>query len=717
MNKNKLLKVEKNAFKHNLPLLNSLLLDENFLDGLDESNYVGLASVVYLEINNNQIKILNSQFLNNFELLSEFHLSHNDLRHIDPFSFKRTNYLSTLSLDFNRLSHLVENVFFNLKKLKFLYLNENEVVSIDGLKSNLNFLINLEFIDLASNQIENINEKDFNFSLKLKNINLNYNKIKFIHASTFLQLSFLDTLKMAKTQMNILNLTRLQFHTFSKFIELDLSFNQIEMWNQSRISKSIQRLKLENVQFVNNLTFDFFLNKILLAEIDLSKNNFDFKILNVLSKLERLVLRNVNLESMTQIDFQNFPQLSYLDLSFNKLTDLKWESFKNLLKLVHLDLSYNQISFIESQVFIGLDSRVQVSKWIRLDYLNLEHNQIANLDNFILSSSNGVEILVLSNNLLAQAPYFYDVGSLNEVYLSRNKFLNLGQSLFSAFAYNLKTINLNTNEIGFIKSDLFFNLKKLQNLSLAQNSLTKVEASYFINLNRLEYLNLSQNLIEIIEMNSFQNLNRLLTLDLSFNRLKLLKNELFYGLNELTNLYLMNNSRHFYLENRTFSPILNTISNIYLDFSIINEFKCLFMISIERLIRRRISNKYIFYKSINLISNFNNDTLNWKQFCAVKFQLFQFNFHLNLKTDLDFQHFFDVCNLFLINKSNSYEINLKNCNLLNSQKIEDILTVEDSFNFLSFKVLTNFMYLFTMIMLLTLFIPMFFVIVCIKNLR
>ena len=186
---------------------------------------------------------------------------------------------------------------------------------------------------------------------------------------------------------------------------------------------------------------------------------------------------------------------------------------------------------------------------------------------------------------------------------------------------------MNTNEIGFIKSDLFFNLKKLQNLSLAQNSLTKVEASYFINLNRLEYLNLSQNLIENIEMNSFQNLNRLLTLDLSFNRLKLLKNELFYGLNELTNLYLMNNSRHFYLEYRSFSPILNTISNIYLDFSIINEFKCLFMISIERLIRRRISNKYIFYKSINLISNFNNDTLNWKQFCAVKFQLFQFNFH------------------------------------------------------------------------------------------
>ena len=127
--------------------------------------------------------------------------------------------------------------------------------------------------------------------------------------------------------------------------------------------------------------------------------------------------------------------------------------------------------------------------------------------------------------------------------------------------------------------------------------------------------------------------------------------------------------------------------------------------------------KISFYKSINLISNFNNDTLNWKQFCAVKFQLFQFNFHLNLKTDLDFQHFFDVCNLFLINKTNSYEINLKNCTLLNSQNINDSLTVEDSFNFLSFKVLTNFMYLLTMIMLLTLFIPMFFVIVCIKDLR
>ena len=91
-----------------------------------------------------------------------------------------------------------------------------------------------------------------------------------------------------------------------------------------------------------------------------------------MTNIEILVLRNVELESMEQIQFQNFLKLKKLDLSFNNLTRLKYDSFKNLKMLEYLDLSFNQIDFIDGRIFGDWGD----SKEKSLKYLNLESNKI-----------------------------------------------------------------------------------------------------------------------------------------------------------------------------------------------------------------------------------------------------------------------------------------------------------------------------------------------------
>ena len=88
------------------------------------------------------------------------------------------------------------------------------------------------------------------------------------------------------------------------------------------------------------------------------------------------------------------------------------------------------------------------------------------------------------------------------------------------------------------------------------------------------------------------------------------------------------------------------------------------MNEMERDVQRNVSNKYIFYKSINLITNdfnLNDESFNMK--CDLMFHLFQFKIHYNLKTDSENDLFFDLCQRVLIEKENNFNHNKRRCDL------------------------------------------------------
>ena len=353
----------------------------------------------------------------------------------------------------------------------------------------------------------------------------------------------------------------------------------------------------------SNFSFGWFLNKNI-KEVDFSYNDLSgkFAMFESLTHVEKIKLRKVSLQSMEQISFAKYLNLVYLDLSFNNLTRLIFESFKNLNKLVILDLSNNWISFIDKRIFsVLIDPFYQIKP---LKYLNLEHNQIVSFEDAFINYGN-IETVIMSFNLMNHPPIF-KFFTIDNYYVN-TKYLFLNNNNMTKLSYmnenmvTLLILNLDSNNIQFIEPNALSLLYKLENISMSYNFLTEIIANNFLNQVQLKYLNLSHNLIDSIEVASFRNLINLQVLDLNFNRLKFIKSNVWYGLSNLNDLYLVSNFE-FELKNDSLNH-LQQIKNLYLNNSIIIKYKCIFMHSVRREIQRNVSNgKIVFLKSLNLIS-------------------------------------------------------------------------------------------------------------------
>jgi hypothetical protein len=335
----------------------------------------------------------------------------------------------------------------------------------------------------------------------------------------------------------------------------------------------------------------------------------------------------------------------------------------------------------------------------KLCYLSLENNRIKFIEYFS-SVASSLEIIKFSNNSFGDdLSNFNNLNFLKELYLNRNKLRHLNNSnLFSSKLLKIKILNLDSNEISFMNNNLFSNLKTLVNLSIADNQLTSINKEIYFNLFNLNYLNLSRNRIDFIEMNTFDGLDNLLSLDLSFNRLFSIQNGVFNGLIDVNDLNLINNSQFLTFENQSLNSILN-ISNIYLDSHLIEQYKCFFMHSIERVVRRNVSNKYIFYKSINLLTLNSENDLD----CELTFQFLQFKIHLNLKSDFENERFYEKCKDFLIKDSNNFNSSLKSCfNHILLREKEKIYFFEIN---LITVIIKDFFFLLTIVAFLSLIVP------------
>ena len=125
-------------------------------------------------------------------------LDFNFIKKLGNYCFTSLTKLQYLYLDSNLIQKLNENSFFNLTNLQMLSLRNNSIKQISFLKSTLKNLKNLITTDLSYNQIENILDGDFDFSLNLKSIDLSSNLIKEIQENSFRCLPNLNSFKIAK---------------------------------------------------------------------------------------------------------------------------------------------------------------------------------------------------------------------------------------------------------------------------------------------------------------------------------------------------------------------------------------------------------------------------------------------------------------------------------------------------------------------------------------
>jgi Leucine-rich repeat (LRR) protein len=697
LSQNLLISIKDKSFL-NLTKLKHLNLSYNKLDleiGFNNNSYFeGLTHIETLDLSFNEIKYLDSnktfQYLVSLKYLN---LSNNKLKSLDANVFVNFSLLHHLNLASNNLSSLNKNCFFNLVNLKYLRLSYNQMNSTDFLNSNKNYLKHLENLDLEENKIVLFNETIFKPYLNLSSLNLNSNPIKSLHRNSFMGLKQLKTLKVSNTKFDSLFLNQ-------NLKELDLSYLNVPLSNIEQLT-NIESINLANSKI--NYSIELFLSNST-NYVDFSYNQFDwdndFKMFNKLgSALEFLKLQQTNLQKIDQINLKALNNLKHLDLSFNNLSFISQDSFEFNLNLEYLDLSSN--SLYEFSIVLN-----------KLKYSNLDNNQI-NSTNEVLKDYYSIEIFKMANNRLDKYPSFEmsqikseNVETFLEFHLNQNQINEI--KYFSFIFGKLLLANFDSNQISSIETDAFLNCRSLQSLSIAQNRLRNLTENNFHFLFSLIHLNLSFNEINFIEQRTFSNLNKLKSLDLNYNKLISIENDLFLGLSNLNDLHLMSQNE-MTLNNSSFHHLPN-ISSIVLNKLLISNYKCLFMHNLQRDIQRNVSNKYIFFKSINLISlDFKiNDSLDLK--CDIMFNLFQFKIHYNLKTDYDNDLFFDHCQKTLIKRNNSFNHTKRNCIVtfeFNDKEEEqnEIVSLHPVL-----KVLSNFYYILSMALIMTLLIPAFCII-------
>ncbi|CAH0695376.1 unnamed protein product [Spodoptera exigua] len=162
-------------------------------------------------------------------------------------------------------------------------------------------------------------------------------------------------------------------------------------------------------------------------------------------------------------------------------------------------------------IYMGVPKAVQV--------YSLSHNVISELDNYC----------------------FKDMGytSLQMLDLSNNMIFWIGLHAFSGLD-KLIHLDLSSNRLRYIPSDLFFETPELDTLDLSSNMFESLKNEPFLMHSKLKVLNLNNCRIRTLPQRMFNRLPNLRRLDLSENYITTLKTEVLTPLRKLERIELRN---------------------------------------------------------------------------------------------------------------------------------------------------------------------------------
>ncbi|KAJ0017033.1 hypothetical protein Pint_09673 [Pistacia integerrima] len=269
-----------------LQYLEILDLSDNQIHGVIPPTLNNLPKLQKIDLSDNQISGIIPPALNNLSSLESIFLSWNFLEGTIPRSLGQLSSLNTLDLSINLLTGEIPAELGNLSKLEDLVLHEN---LLEGtLTPALAKLENLSILTVASNYLTG----------KLPNDVVDGNNF---------------------------------FGQIPKYIT---------KWKQ------LQQLSLLGNEF-ENPPLGFFnmpeLRYLAVSDVSITGSSFEMPELIHLTNIEYLIIRNCSITGAIPESIGNCSELTYLDLSFNKLTGGIPKSMENLT-LDYLILTSNMLS-------------------------------------------------------------------------------------------------------------------------------------------------------------------------------------------------------------------------------------------------------------------------------------------------------------------------------------------------------------------------------------
>ena len=506
----------------------------------------------------------------------------------------------------------------------------------------------LKSLDLSSNLIDSITADQFQNLSNLEHLDLSYNSL----ASIETNLSFFKMLKSLKLSRIDFEFNVECFTGMTGSEDIDFSYNNLSLVSNELLNR-FEKLKKINLKETNLMDFKFMENLIYLQELDLSNNRITENIAKYLISKDFNILKisNISLGSFKRIE-KILDKLEYLDISYNGLSKFEYLLIVKMNKLKEINLSFNEISSFDD--YLRKDNLIKYFVELKyLKYVNFTQCFTQKLENLVYFFNKNLEVAVLSGNMLkyfskfcVEDDYYYEC-ELKVLYLNSNQIKKIKKiDLF--YLENLEYLNLDNNLISSFESESFISLINLETLILSSNKIRNFNSSnkLFNGLINLKYLNLSSNRLTYLNSYLFDNLNKLEVIDLSNNLIYTIKEYTFNMLTSLKDLYINTNSTaDMIIEMNSFNR-LDSITNVYICKSILNNSltKFIFKDMIKK--KNRLTSTSIlkreYYKSFNLISVSNIDSIGYD--CELTLTFIKYNIHFNLKTESDFYDYLISCN-------------------------------------------------------------------------
>ena len=344
---------------------------------------------------------------------------------INLFNALKKELPGSLFVNYNANTKTISIPTENLNKITSLTLKNSEITNITGLEK----FVNLTELNLSNNNISSITP--LNELNSLVNLNLSDNKSIGNNSASLQTKTGLTSLNLANTGLS--NITFIS--NLNKITNLDISNNSI---SNLQPLQSLNAIKILNVSNNKNLvTIDYIKSHITLTELNISGTGIT-DLGDTYNHIGIQNLRNLKLLNVRGLNVQDLSPI--VDRYYNE-TDEEYHAY--LEELTTLDISYTLgLSFGELEALKNITdlymlgdniySVYGISHLSKLNYINLEENQIQDISDFIELSydENGVQYvskrltakeIILKNNQISNINVLRYIGDIDYIDLSENK--------------------------------------------------------------------------------------------------------------------------------------------------------------------------------------------------------------------------------------------------------------------------------------------------------